>query len=714
MKKTFKKILVWGMVLGLTFEATPVWALSKDESIYARLNSDGSSKTTIVSEHLSDNENNDITDKSSLTDITNVNGDETYSKSNDKIIWKANGNDIYYEGTTKDSLPVEMDVTYSLDGQEMDVSDMLGKSGKVTIKLHYKNNLEKTVNVNGTNETMYVPFVVVTTSIISNTENKNIKVTNGKVIDNGINSIIVGLSSPGLYESLDIDQLEGFDTIEISYETEDFELSSIYAVATNKLIDDSDLDIFEEVDKLYEAIDTLTDSSTMLVNGSEELLSGINKQIGTKNTLSNEQLKSIENAAVTAATLSNSEVSEKVSQLLKDYEISHSDVNALVKEALSNVNIDDSTKKLLTEQIIKAIENNSDNIKKAIQNASSNVKLTDSQKQAIAQAIVSKLTITDEQISAISTTAATQALASVKSSDEYKKALAAKEAYENAGILDVINLCTGDTVSEEYYATCVSQINNIANYKSLVASIKTMEDTTSTVASSVASNVTKQINSQIATQISSSLTDEMVSQIASSITNSITDNLETIISNYVTEENVSTILNTVLNGLNQYIQNDMNITISQEVLDTVNTKISSIAGEKLTPIVNSITNEVASKVSTQVASEVADQVKDATLTTVSENLTTLVEGLKKFDSEGIQKIAEVVNGDVKNIEGKIEALIDLTDEYQTLDDKTEETTGSSKIIYIIDAVKQEKVKEDTEKAVVEDKSLWQKIKGLFS
>ena len=136
--------------------------------------------------------------------------------------------------------------------------------------------------------------------------------------------------------------------------------------------------------------------------------------------------------------------------------------------------------------------------------------------------------------------------------------------------------------------------------------------------------------------------------------------------------------------------------------------------EKLTPVANSISQEVASKVSVQVASKVADQVKDSTLTTVSNNLTKLVQGINKFDSEGIQKITNFVNGDVKNIEAKIEALINISNEYQTLDDKDENADGSSKIIYIVEELKQEKKKETEKQVVVEKKSLWSKIKGLFT
>ena len=96
--KIFNKLVSSILVISLAFEATPVWALSKDETIYAKLNSNGSTDSVTISEHLSDNGNNLINDKSHLTNITNVNGDETYTKDGMKLVWETNGNDIYYQG----------------------------------------------------------------------------------------------------------------------------------------------------------------------------------------------------------------------------------------------------------------------------------------------------------------------------------------------------------------------------------------------------------------------------------------------------------------------------------------------------------------------------------------------------------------------------------------------------------------------------------------
>ena len=73
MKKVFKNTIIWSLILSLFIEATPVWALSKDETIYAKLNSDGSTSSITVSEHLNDKGNDIIIDRSHLNNIKNVN-----------------------------------------------------------------------------------------------------------------------------------------------------------------------------------------------------------------------------------------------------------------------------------------------------------------------------------------------------------------------------------------------------------------------------------------------------------------------------------------------------------------------------------------------------------------------------------------------------------------------------------------------------------------
>ena len=49
---------------------------------------------------------------------------------------------------------------------------------------------------------MYVPFVVAIGTIIDNESNKNITVTNGKIMDDGTKTMVFGVAMPGMQKSL--------------------------------------------------------------------------------------------------------------------------------------------------------------------------------------------------------------------------------------------------------------------------------------------------------------------------------------------------------------------------------------------------------------------------------------------------------------------------------------------------------------------------------
>ncbi len=713
--KTLNKITAWTLIAGLTMQAAPVWALSKDETIYAKLNSDGSTSNVIVSEHISDNGNKIINDKTNLNNIKNVGGDEVFKQNNGEIVWETNGKDVYYQGTTEDEIPIGVTIKYYLNNEEKTIDEMIGKSGQVKIVLSYENKLKHNVLVNGNYEELYTPFVIATTTILSNEEAKNINVTNGKVIDNGNSSIVLALASPGLSKSLDLDMLDSLDEISISYETDNFELSSIYSVATSKLFSESDLDIFDKTDVLYDAINTLSSSSKELVNGSNKLYNALSEMIGSGNTLSEEQLKVIENQAVLAATLSVDDVKSKIQDILSNIKISDKELNNAINEVIKNLEISDEEKEILKKVIQDNLEIDSNKINEILINATKNIQLTPEQKEIIIKKVLDSVALSKEEIDEITKMAVSQAMVSVKNSDEYKNAIAAKNVLEQAGIQNVIKVCTVDNVNPDYYEMCVKNINNIANYKQLVSSINTMEATTSKVANSVSIAITSQINKKIESQITELLSDEMIKQITTDIVNKTTNEINQVLKNYVTNENIDKVIDAINEKLESSIGDKISGEILNQLMPVVSKKVSELVAPKLTPVVNKITNEVASKVSVSVASTVADQVKDSTLSKVNSELITLVEGLEKFNNEGIQKLAETINEDVKNIEARMEALINLSNDYKTMDDINTEAEGSSKIIMIIDEVKKEKEnKVNNEKIVEEKKSFGEKIKGLFT
>lgn len=104
---------------------------AKEETVYLIADANGNAKQTIVSNWLKNGSaNTEIYDETQLTDIENVKGDETFSQNGQKLTWQANGQDIYYRGTTAKELPVSEKVTYYLDGEEKSRKSWQEKAGK--------------------------------------------------------------------------------------------------------------------------------------------------------------------------------------------------------------------------------------------------------------------------------------------------------------------------------------------------------------------------------------------------------------------------------------------------------------------------------------------------------------------------------------------------------------------------------------------------------
>ena len=92
----------------------------KEETVYVFTDASGNPQKTLVSNWLKNPDGSQtLTDTSDLSDITNVEGDETYTQSGNKLTWQADGDDIYYQGTTSKQAPVSVKLSYQLDGKDI-------------------------------------------------------------------------------------------------------------------------------------------------------------------------------------------------------------------------------------------------------------------------------------------------------------------------------------------------------------------------------------------------------------------------------------------------------------------------------------------------------------------------------------------------------------------------------------------------------------------
>ena len=210
--------------------------------------------------------------------FNDASGNKNHITVNEKIT-DANGNETLNKTESSENAPVTMKVTYKLDGKEIKPEDLAGKSGKVTIHFDYTNNQKKTVTINGKKQTVAVPFTMITGMMLPTDVFSNVEVTNGKLTKVGDNIVAVGMTMPGLKDtmnlkfndkSLDLDIPEYF---ELTADVKDFSLDMTMSVATSNLLSDMNADDIT-LDDLKKTVASLDDAANQLADGTVSLQDG--------------------------------------------------------------------------------------------------------------------------------------------------------------------------------------------------------------------------------------------------------------------------------------------------------------------------------------------------------------------------------------------------------------------------------------------------------
>ena len=252
---------------------------SKDETVYVIAGADGSVQKIIVSDWIKNTlGSNTIRDKSELTDVENVKSDESYTLGSDNTrVWDAQGNDIYYQGNIEKELPVGLSVTYKLDGKTVSPAELAGKSGKVTIRFDYTNQQYEYVEIDGQKKKIYVPFAMLTGILLDNDVFTNVEITNGKLINDGSRTAVIGIAFPGLQDNLAIspEKLEIPDYVEITANAKNFKLGMTITLATNELFNEMDADHLDSISDLSGSLGEMTDAMEQLMDGSSQLYDGL-------------------------------------------------------------------------------------------------------------------------------------------------------------------------------------------------------------------------------------------------------------------------------------------------------------------------------------------------------------------------------------------------------------------------------------------------------
>ena len=279
-------------------------SFSKSETVYAVMNGDGSIKSTTVSEHLySASGLANVTDKTTLTDIQNTESDAEFTQNGEELVWNTNDTDVYYKGNTDKALPIDVKVTYALDGQEAALEDIIGKSGHLTVTVNLKNNETGTVNVNGKDRTIVTPLITAV-GVILGGDASNVTAEHGMIESAAKSSVAAFVTLPGVKDSLsgllpdEVNSIEDYlqDTVTVEADVEGFTCpqvmvacaTSTAALGTSNVFDLSSInDLTDGINQLNDAMSQLMNGASQLVDGTSQLAGGVLALLDGANTLNN-------------------------------------------------------------------------------------------------------------------------------------------------------------------------------------------------------------------------------------------------------------------------------------------------------------------------------------------------------------------------------------------------------------------------------------------
>lgn len=303
-KQIWKKTVLSLAVASLAFTPVTISANNtekeneKEETVYIVNDASGNLKDAVVSSWLKNHNNaKELKDECNLKDVVNVKGKQKFTSTNGVNTWEAKGKDIYYQGSATSEIPVGMKVTYTLDGKELQPSEMLNKSGQVEIHVEYTNQTK----VNYENQDYTVPMLMVTGMVLDNEKFSNVSIDNGKIINDGSRYIVVGFGLPGVNESLGLSEEIVPSSFTMKADVKKFSTSEMMTYAGNDIFNELDFSSVSSMDELINAMTQLKGASSQLVNGSSALADGITL-LATKSASLVSGVKELDNGA---STLSN-------------------------------------------------------------------------------------------------------------------------------------------------------------------------------------------------------------------------------------------------------------------------------------------------------------------------------------------------------------------------------------------------------------------------
>lgn len=710
--------------------------ISKDETVYVLTGADGSVKKIIVSDWLKNELGSaSVADKSDLSDIENVKGDESYTINGDNMtVWDAQGNDIYYQGNIQKELPVGLSVRYYLDGKSVSPEELKGKSGKVTIRFDYENRQYETVQINGVNQRIYVPFAMLTGMILDNDTFQNVQITNGKLVNDGDRTVVVGLAFPGLQENLNLsrDDLSIPDSVEITADVTNFSLGMTVTLACNDLfsqlgdVDLTSLDSTSALDQLTGAMDQLLNGSSALYEGlstlldkSGELVSGVEELAQGAAAIKSGADSVDDGAAQLKAGLAD--LSSGLNTLSANSEALNSGAkqvfNSLLETAATQIrakglNVPDLTIENYAEELntlIKSLDETTvyETALKQVTDAVEAQRPVITQKvtEAVRQQVETKVTAAVRQQVTEEVTAAVQQQVTATVTDTVQQQVAeqviqaaanmSKADYDAAVAAGIIPQQTQDAVNAAIQAQMGSE----------AVQSKIAENVSAQMASeAVQSKITENIDTQISSEaVQATITENTDAQLQTeAIQATIQQQTELQVQKAISENMASDAVQSQLKKASEGAQTLIALKASLDDYNTFYLGLLTYTGG---------VDDAAAGANALYAG--ADQLKDGTaqlragaaqlyngvlqlqdgtpalvsgVTQLKDGAMQLSEGLQQFNRDGIQKLVNLLQNDVGDLSARVQATIDVSKDYRSFAGISDDAEGQVKFIYRTDEI----------------------------
>ena len=624
--------------------------ITKDETVYVLAGADGSVKKIIVSDWIKNALGTEsVKDSTDLSNIENVKGDESYVLSGNAKVWDAQGNDIYYQGNIEKELPVGMTVTYTLDGEKVSAEEIAGKTGRVGIRFDYDNKQYETVKIDGKDEKIYVPFAMLTGMLLDNDCFRNVEVSNGKMINDGDRTAVVGIALPGLQKNLGIgkDKIDIPDYVEITADATDFEFGMTVTIATNEIFNNLDTSKLDSVSGLTDSIGELKSGMKQLLDGSSALYGGI----CTLLQKSKELVSGVKELADGA-------------KALKDGVIAANDGAGQLKSGAAELSGG-----------LNTLKGNNKALNGGAKQVFETLLLT--AETQIKAGGISVPTLTVENYAKV----LDGVIASLDETKVYEQALAQVTAAveENRPlIVQKVTAAVKEQVAERVIQNAVSMSKS--DYEAAVSAERIPKTTQDAIAGAIEEQmkttaVQETISENVEIGIKQAISENMASDEVKAKLAAACEGAKSIIG-----------LKTSLDSYNTFYLGLLTYTGGVASAADGAEKLASGASDlkdgtaKLKDGASALYDGILQfKNGTPALADGVSQLKDGAMQ--------LNDGLKKFNKEGIQKIVELVDGDLSGIITRFKATVDVSKNYRNFAGISDDMDGQVKFIYRTDEIK---------------------------